>query len=95
MQAKDNLKTLGKAPDGSSHGTNSSHLKTDGKPPFRLYVKSNSCSVNLHEMSAANFVVPEEYFAHQMEIEEHKQRRSPKEQCCCTVQISGMGHCPV
>ena len=48
MQAKDKLKILGKTPVGNNNG-NDNRFKSNSKPSFKPYVKSDSCSVNLHE----------------------------------------------
>ena len=71
MQAKDKLKILGKTLVGNNNG-NDNRFKSDSKPPFKPYVKSNSRSVNLHEMSAADFVALREYFTNQTMVEEQK-----------------------
>ena len=72
MQAKDKLKILGKTPVGKSNGNNSNSSKTDNKPAFKPCMKSKSHSINLHKMSAADFVALKEYFTNPMVVEEHK-----------------------
>ena len=71
MQTEDKFKILGKTPVGNNNG-NDNRFKSDSKPPFKPYVKSDSRSVNLHEMSAADFVALKDYFTNQTMVEEHK-----------------------
>ena len=80
MQAKDKLKILGKTPVGSTQPNNSNRLKTGNKALFIPYAKTDSHSVNLHKMSAADFVGFKEYFNNQMVVEENKPSVSFDEQ---------------